>query len=367
MLRADALALAAADAVAGFAEAQRQAVIILALRRPALAFDLLQLGVIQREIFGDGDVPRAAVGAVGAARAGDGDGPVDNVHRLFHKRLLGGVKRAQLRHVAHVVLHLRQRAHAAQNDHDVVQAGRKADGPGRHRQIGMVGAEHRLDGFGHLGQRAALDRLHDNDRLAVLDGGLIALAGLHAFAVPVQIVQLQLHELHLRVFGQHAVQQLGVVVEREADVPHQALGLFLLQPGKAVQLGVDLVVVGADVVQQVIVKILDAGLAALLVKDAVAVLFGFQEPGVQLVRQREAVARVAADQRVFDGALALEAAVHPGGVKVGKAARQESVDHLLELLDVDAGVHIGVGQGQAHQAKAQFFARFEIHDRSLRF
>ena len=145
---------------------------------------------------------------------------------------------------------------------------------------------HRL---GHLGQRAALHRLHDDHRFAVFFGHLIALAGLHPFAVPVQIVQLQLDKFHLGVFGQHLVQQIGMVMEGETDMLDQPLFLLLLQPAEAVQLLVDFVMLGAHVVQQVIVKIPRAGLLQLGVEDLVPVLQVVDEACVQLVRQREGI------------------------------------------------------------------------------
>ena len=70
----------------------------------------------------------------------------------------------------------------------------------------------------HMSQNAALYRLHHHHLLAVLDGDFIAPAGLDILAVPVQIVDLQLDEVHLRVRGKNLVQQRGGVVERKTDV-----------------------------------------------------------------------------------------------------------------------------------------------------
>ena len=52
-------------------------------------------------------------------------------------------------------------------------------------------------------------------------GHLVAFAALHPGAVPIQVVQLQLHVLHLRMLRQHPIQQLRPIVVGKADMPHQ--------------------------------------------------------------------------------------------------------------------------------------------------
>ena len=306
----------------------------------------------------------AALGAVGAARAGHRDVRVDDGHGLLDAGFLPGVQRAEILHIAGVVQQLGHIAHAGEHDLHVGLAGRETDGPGRHRGFRRVGFEHFLHRPGHFGQRAALDRLHDDDRLAVLFGYLIAFAGLHALAVPVQIIDLELYKLHFRVLGQDAVQQVRMVVEGKADVPDHTLFLLLLQPGKAVQLFVDLVVLGAHVVQQVVVKIPRAGLFQLGVEDLVPILQRMDEARMQFVRQGEAVPRMAAGQRLLDGVLALERTIHPGRVKVGEPPFEEDVHHLPGLPDVDAARIVGVRQRQPHQAEPQFFGIVENIHRS---
>ena len=79
----------------------------------------------------------------------------------------------------------------------------------------------------HVGQRAAFDRLHNGDGLAVLLADLQTFAALHTGILPVRIVDLKLHEIHLRVLLEQLVQQGGVSMETEAPVLHQALFLLL--------------------------------------------------------------------------------------------------------------------------------------------
>jgi hypothetical protein len=57
----------------------------------------------------------------------------------------------------------------------------------------------------------------------------------------------------------------------------------------------------------------------------------------------------------FCHVLALEAAVHPGRVKIGKASLQKCIDHLFYLFHVNVARIGFVVQGQAHKAEAKFF------------
>ena len=67
-------------------------------------------------------------------------------------------------------------------------------------------------------QLAALDGLHDHDGLAVPARDLVVLPGHHACALPVGVVELQLHEVDLWVLEEQLVKQFWVGVEREPHV-----------------------------------------------------------------------------------------------------------------------------------------------------
>ena len=135
----------------------------------------------------------------------------------------------------------------------------------------------------------------------------------------------------------------------------QPLGLLLLEPLIAVILLVGFVAVDIDVVQKIVVEVLNAGLAQLLVEYLVPVLKAVHIHGVQLCRQSEAVARVPVNDGGLYGVLALVIAVHPRGIKVGEAALDEHIDHLLGQFNISAAVVVLVEQGQTHHAKAKFF------------
>ena len=184
---------------------------------------------------------------------------------------------------------------------------------------------------------------------------LIDGAGLDPFALPVQIVELDLDELHFRVLRQDPVQQLRRVVEGKAYMPHQALTPLLQKPVEAVILFIDRVAVGLDAMQQIIVEILRAGQLQLLLKDAVAVLKGVDKVAVELGGQRETIPGPAVHQRGLDRPLGLKAVIRDGRVEIGEASFQEKVHHSLELFQIDALFIVGVQQGKPHQAEAKIF------------
>ena len=352
------LALAAGDAVGSSAVGLGELCIVCEVDGPALLLQILaHVLVVQGEVARDGDVHGTSVRAVGAAGAGHGDLPVDDVGGgVGHGDLLGreGLK---VRHKVCVVAQLLDVAHAGQDHHHVLLRGREADRPGGDGGVGIGVFEHPFGGLRQLCKRPALDGLHHHDGFMVLCRRLIHRAGLDPFALPVEVVELDLYKFHLRVLCQDLVQQLRRVVEGKARVLDEPLRLLVQQPVEAVKLLVLGVTARLDAVQEVVVEVARAGLLELLVEDAVAILEGVEEGAVELGRQGEALARVAVDNGGFGGLLTLEAVIHDGGVKVGEASADEEVHHLLELFDIDARVVVGVEKGQAHQAEAEFFHR----------
>ena len=63
-----------------------------------------------------------------------------------------------------------------------------------------------------------LNRFHNDNRFAVFNRDFIALTGLNTSTLPVKIIDLQLDKLKLRVFGQHLIQQFGVIMIRKANM-----------------------------------------------------------------------------------------------------------------------------------------------------
>lgn len=71
------------------------------------------------------------------------------------------------------------------------------------------------------------DALHD-DLLAVASGYLTAVSGIDGRIVPVQIVDLHLDDVHLRVIGEDLFQQYSIVVVGKTYLPDSSFHLELL-------------------------------------------------------------------------------------------------------------------------------------------
>ena len=348
------LALAAADAGRGGAIVLDQVEVGL-LGAPGVAVLVDQ--VIEGKVFGDGNVHGAAGGvvdAVAAAGALDGKGCLDDLHTLFDNGHFLFVEGPEVDHIGGVVDHLLHGAHTAEDHGDILMGGCKADSPAGRGSIGGIGLEHIVQFFGNLGQRAALDGLHDPDLLAVLDADVIVGLGLDEGIVPVGIVELQLDELHFGVLPEDLFQQDGIVVVGEADVLDQTLGLAGNNEVEAAVLG-DVDVVAGQIVEEVIVKVAGAGLFQLLGKNTGIVCGGLDRCDRHLVGQQEGLSGMALDQTFTDSHLAGVVVIHIGGIDIGEALFEEVVKHLLDLLEVDISLFAAGDEGQAHGAKTEFF------------
>ena len=80
----------------------------------------------------------------------------------------------------------------------------------------------------------------------------------------VEVVELQLHELELRLLGEYAVEHFGLVVEGHAEVAHPALALELGDDLKRAAIAVQVVALAAHGVDEVVVEVVDAAAAQLL-------------------------------------------------------------------------------------------------------
>ena len=353
MLRADPFAFAAADAVGGPAAVLGVDLAIIVVRVP-VAVDLL--GVHHREEVGDRDVLRAAGRAVAAGRAGDEALTAEDLLHPFDRGKLRLVERLKVAHESNIVLHLPQVAHAGEHHPNAREARREADGVAR-AAAAVQGVQHRCGVLRQIGEIAALDRLHHDDRLAVLPADLVAPAALHGGIVVVHIVELQLHGLELRVFGQDAVEHLRAVVERDADMAHLALGLererrFIGAAGLEM-----LKIFHALRVHQIEVEIVHAAGGELAFKKGADVRLRFEEVRRQLVGQNIVLTRIAARQAGLQRRFAPPVQIAVGGVKIVEAGCQKGVHHLLRLREVDLlSLH-----RQAHKAKAKIlFDLFHI-------
>lgn len=65
--------------------------------------------------------------------------------------------------------------------------------------MGLTGSKGLFRLSGDMGQRTALDRLHDYYRLLVAKGCLVTQPALNSGTFPIQIVNLQLHKIQKRI------------------------------------------------------------------------------------------------------------------------------------------------------------------------
>lgn len=112
MLRAHCFALPTFNAVAGFAFLFAQPVVVEACISFLRLSKLLER-IHHREILRNGNVPGAALGAVVAGGAVDGNRLPDEAHRLRNHILFLLVKRGEVVHETGVVVELFHVAHAA--------------------------------------------------------------------------------------------------------------------------------------------------------------------------------------------------------------------------------------------------------------
>ena len=186
----------------------------------------------------------------------------------------------------------------------------------------------------------------------MLLGNFHALARFHDRIFPVKVVHLQLHKIHVGVIGEQLIQAGSVIVHGKAQVLDNALFLLLLGPFPQAEI-VELRDTGAaQVVQQVEIEIS----AQALQRSIQAGLCGFGgrlRPGKALRCKGERFAGVALYQRLAQRHLRFALVIHICRVEVGAARFHESIYHLLYVLDVDALLVFGVGQRQAHAAKAK--------------
>ena len=161
--------------------------------------------------------------------------------------------------------------------------------------------------------------------------------------VPVEVVHLELYEVHLGVLREELVQAIGIIVHGETHVADLSGGFLLLRPiphAILVELGRTL---AAHVVVQEVVHVI--GTKA-LERDVEAFLGGLligHCPRQAFGGNGERLARIACD--------GLALVIDERSVEVGVAGLHEGIDHLLELGDVDALDVVFVEEREPHAAE----------------
>ena len=124
MLRTDLFARTALDAVGGFTAVERMDIVIECCV-PARGNLLC---VQRRKVIRDRDLLRTSVRAVPAGCTGDQVHAVKNLLYLCDSSQLRLVQRLEILHVADVILHLLERAHAGEHHQNSGKTGREPNG-----------------------------------------------------------------------------------------------------------------------------------------------------------------------------------------------------------------------------------------------
>ena len=202
-------------------------------------------------------------------------------------------------------------------------------------------------------ERAALNGLHHHDRQPVGARSLVALARFDGFALPVGVIDLQLHEVHLGMRLQHLFQHGSLVVDGEAQVADQTRLLLLVQEVPQAEVVEQARALLAQVMQQEEVEITRPRLAQRLVEHGARMIGVFRQPRRQLRGNLERFARIALDDGLAQRRLRPAVMVAARRVEIGEARVHEQVYHMLDLLDVDLLAAVALDDGQPHEPEAQ--------------
>ena len=268
----------------------------------------------------------------------------------LHQCLLLRVRQGlEITHGSQIVRHLGFIAHAGEHHGNLGESGGKPQGVAGGTAVGE-----QFQGFlGQIHQGAAPDRLHDQDRLAVLLADLIAQSALDLGILIVQVVELQLDKLDLRPCGENLIQHLGGIVEGHAHMAQLPRGLAFQSDLIGMGIPVLFKPGGAHGVHQEEVEVFHAAFFQHQVDEGPDLLFFFEAAG-ELVRQHIALPGIAVGQALLHRLLALALDVGVGGVEIVEARGQEGIHHLTGGFHV----HFFADHGQAHHAEAEVFLNF---------
>ena len=147
--------------------------------------------------------------------------------------------------------------------------------------------------------------------------------------VPVDVVELDLNELHFRVLVEDLYKELRCAVIGETEVPDLAFCLLLDSPIEAVVLLVDLIVVSIlNAVEEIEIEEVNAASVKLLIEELVPILQGMYEPRRKLCSERERISRMTLNDGFLYCLLGVAAVIYICGIEISKTCFQIAVRHL---------------------------------------
>ena len=193
----------------------------------------------------------------------------------------------------------------------------------------------------------------------MISDDLIAFTRLHQLTLPVNVVQWDLHELHLGMLRQDAVQQLRGGMERKAkmlDIPARKPLVRVVEQTTGLDhaaLSVHAVVIdGLEVVKQIIVNIVHAEVLQLLGEDRFNLILFLQRERRELGCHCEAVAGMALHNGFAGCFLTFAVVVDVAGVEVRVPCPKKCVHHLKKLWVIEI-CGVAVFHRQAHHAETK--------------
>ncbi len=286
----------------------------------------------------------------GCARNGANGGHLVR-HMLEDGQLMLG-ERFVLLEQGDLVLHLLHLGHAGEHGDDLGDGLQEPEAPSDGDLPGLGGLELLHVFVIELRQGASAQRLHDPYGKIVL-GGVVDLL-LAILEHPVEVVDLQLDELHVLAVGLHEpLQVVEIGVAGEPEMPDLPLFPHLDQERDVPVLGVEVLLdVGlADVVDEVVVEVPRAGLLELLLEDLLGVPHVGHVVSGELVGEEVAVPRVFGERLAHDG-LGVAAVVAPCGIVVVYPLFHRLVDERVDLL-LNGFRIVAVRDRKAHRAECE--------------
>ena len=306
--------------------------------------------VKRSEGAGDADALRANLCAIIAARAGNDLARAHALHNLVHSCHLGFGKRLEVLQQASIVLDVLDGAHAGENAEHTFRASGESERSGCVRVIGELGVDDVFNRLRRVGEKAALDGLHDEDGHAMLVGYLNAFAFTERGVVPVGVVDLKKDELGIRIFVDKFFKLFGGAVCGEADVLGEAAFFNRAHELPYVVLAEACRAISSEVMHEVDVKVVNAKVLEGFLKLLLEILLALAviSPRNALRADEIGIPGISLDERFLEGCFTV--GISPCGIEVVAACFDVGINHFLGVLDVD---FVLLSTFETHAAEAQ--------------
>ena len=196
-------------------------------------------------------------------------------------------------------------------------------------------------------------------------GDLIAFPRSDPGTLPVQIVDLELNELHFGMVRQDTVEKLGCIMEGKPDMADVTRLFLIFQKTEAVQPFVLLKTLRLQTVQEIIIKIACSGFSQLFTEHSIPVFFLLNKILMQLRCKQKRTAGMSARKTFPHDLFTHEIVIIPGCVKINKPFIQKSVDQSAGFAGIDRPVIGRIAKRKPHKAKSKFFLIIIEHKYAL--